>query len=135
MKKKNVSKNELHSSSVEFYRKRLCTTLLVSSVMEQRVKKDARYTCKQAFMAYIKVSRQIIITWGLIRLKIVELNFLRCSGRRNASLVYEFCTPANSERRDDRLIGKKAFELCKRVFTTSNGHVTTAPAVPATLKN
>lgn len=32
-------------------------------------------------------------------------------------------------------LGRKAFELCNLVLTTSNGHVTTAPAVPATLKS
>lgn len=30
--------------------------------------------------------------------------------------------------------GRKAVELCRRVFTTSRGHVTTAPTVPAALK-
>lgn len=29
---------------------------------------------------------------------------------------------------------RKADELCKRVLTTSNGHVTIAPTVPATLE-
>ena len=66
-------------------------------------------------------------------MSIVELNFLRCSGRLKAE--YEFCTLDVSEIRAERVgVDKKAFELCRRVFTTSNGHVTTAPAVPATLQ-
>lgn len=77
-------------------------------------------------------------TCGRIRLKIVELNFLRCSGRRSALCVEEFWMPVKSEEvREDLCtgLGRKAFELCNLVLTTSNGHVTTAPAVPATLKS
>lgn len=77
------------------------------------------------------INAKKFITWGLTRRKIVELNFLRCSGRLKASLV-GFCIPGSSEILD-AWTGTKALELCKRVFTTSNGHVTTAPAVPATL--
>ena len=40
----------------------------------------------------------------------------------------------DSEIRAERVATcKKAFELCRRVLTTSKGHVTTAPDVPATL--
>lgn len=74
---------------------------------------------------------EIEFTCGLTRRKMVELNFRRCSGRLRASLV-GFCNPGNSEILD-ACTGIKAFELCKRVLTTSKGHVITAPAVPATL--
>lgn len=70
-------------------------------------------------------------TCGLTRRKMVELNFLRCSGRRRASLV-GFCMPGSSDILD-AWTGRKAFELWRRVLTTSSGQVTTAPAVPATL--
>lgn len=74
-----------------------------------------------------------VVTCGRTRLKIVELNFLRCSGRLKASLV-GFCMPGSSEILE-AWMGRKAFELWRRVFTTSSGQVTIAPAVPATLLN
>lgn len=68
-------------------------------------------------------------TCGLF-LKIVVHNFLRCSGRSMASDV-GLEPPGSSAIRGGC---KKADELCRRVLTTSRGHVTTAPTVPATLK-
>lgn len=41
-------------------------------------------------------SIEMSFTCGRTRLRIVELNFLRCSGRRKASLV-GFCIPGSSE--------------------------------------
>lgn len=79
------------------------------------------------FVVLIKLE----FTCGLTRRKMVELNFLRCSGRRRASLV-GFCMPGISDILD-AWTGRKAFELWRRVLTTSSGQVTTAPAVPATL--
>lgn len=76
-----------------------------------------------------------MFTWGLVRRsKVLVQSFRRCSGRRSASLA-GFCRPGNSAILElwRACIGRKA-ELWKRVFTTSRGHVRTAPAVPATLK-
>lgn len=69
----------------------------------------------------------IAIICGLF-LKIVVHNFLRCSGRSMASDV-GLEPPGSSAIRGGC---KKADELCRRVLTTSRGHVTTAPTVPAT---
>ena len=77
----------------------------------------------------------MMITWGLVRRRRLVVHNLRlCSGLRSTSLA-GFCRPGNSAILDacSVCIGKKA-ELWKRVFTTSKGHVITAPDVPATLK-
>lgn len=58
----------------------------------------------------------------------VVLNLRRCSGRNNS--LAPLVEPGGSRRVGPR----KALELCKRVLTTSKGHVTTAPTVPAVLE-
>lgn len=126
----------LHSVSVEFYRRIFFSTFLsVTSGTEHREKKRKGEMGwrghKKVWVMMSFVHMWLWFTCGLDRLNMVELNFRRCSGRRKASLV-GFCIPGSSEILD-ACTGEKAFELCKRVFTTSNGHVTTAPAVPATL--
>lgn len=65
--------------------------------------------------------------WDLLR-NIVVLSLRRCSGRNNSedAFVVELLSIRGGV--------KNAVELCKRVLTTSNGHVTTAPTVPAVLK-
>lgn len=64
------------------------------------------------------------------RFNIVEQNLLRCSECRRVASKLLFPDGPLLEKRG----GRKADELCNRVFTTSNGHVTIAPTVPATLK-
>lgn len=66
--------------------------------------------------------------WGFF-LSMVVHNLRRCSGRRSDSVV-PFVTPVVSG-----ILGGKtnAVELCNLVLTTSNGHVTIAPTVPAVL--
>lgn len=59
--------------------------------------------------------------------KIVEQNLFRDSCSRIESCLFPDDPPFENRG------GRKADELCKRVLTTSNGHVTTAPTVPATL--
>lgn len=58
---------------------------------------------------------------------------LLCSGRNIPSeAAFELVVDVGvSDKRGGGY--KKADELCKRVFTTSNGQVTIAPTVPATL--
>lgn len=51
------------------------------SVIEKKWKEE-RKEKQVAFIYRENVGAIVIITCGLIRLKIVELNFLRCSGRR-----------------------------------------------------
>lgn len=55
----------------------------------------------------------------------------RCSGRITASCDVLLFADGLSIIRGGGV--RKADELCKRVLTTSNGHVTIAPTVPATL--
>lgn len=69
-----------------------------------------------------------LLTCGL-RFKIVEQRLFLCSGlylMGSNGLLPE-------EPLSENLGGKNADELCNLVFTTSNGHVTIAPTVPATL--
>lgn len=65
-----------------------------------------------------------------LRFKIVEQNLFLCSPCNRVASKLLFPEDPLLEKRG----GKKADELCNRVFTTSNGHVTTAPTVPATLE-
>lgn len=64
-----------------------------------------------------------------LRFNMVEQNLFLCSEcNRVASRLLLPEDPLLEKRG-----GRKADELCNRVFTTSNGHVTIAPTVPATL--
>lgn len=71
------------------------------------------------------------ITCGCDLLRnIVVLSLRRCSGRNSSDWPPFAGPPAFSATRAGVM---KAVELCRRVLTTSNGHVTTAPTVPAEL--
>uniref|UniRef100_A0A1A9VXM1 Uncharacterized protein n=1 Tax=Glossina austeni TaxID=7395 RepID=A0A1A9VXM1_GLOAU len=70
------------------------------------------------------------ITCGCDLLRnMVVLSLRLCSGRSSSDDA--FVEPGGSTTRGGV---KKAVELCNRVLTTSRGHVTTAPTVPAVLQ-
>lgn len=131
-------RRQLHSFEGELCQRNICAEFssLASGIEQKEKKGESRApptTQQMSLNEPVQLKSVLIITCGRTRLKIVELNFLRCSGRLKASLV-GFCMPGSSEILE-AWIGRKALELWRRVFTTSSGQVTTAPAVPATLLN
>uniref|UniRef100_A0A1B0B4M7 Uncharacterized protein n=1 Tax=Glossina palpalis gambiensis TaxID=67801 RepID=A0A1B0B4M7_9MUSC len=86
-----------------------------------------------AHYVYLRVGttlRTPPITCGCDLLRnMVVLSLRLCSGRSSSDDA--FVEPGGSTTRGGV---KKAVELCNRVLTTSRGHVTTAPTVPAVLQ-
>ncbi|KAI9584088.1 hypothetical protein GQX74_010423 [Glossina fuscipes] len=86
-----------------------------------------------AHYVYLRVGttlRTPPITCGCDLLRnMVVLSLRLCSGRSSSDDA--FVEPGGSTARGGV---KKAVELCNRVLTTSRGHVTTAPTVPAVLQ-
>lgn len=119
---------------------------------------DLKRGCKRMLIEFESFS-QPRLTCGCLFLKIVVHSLRRCSGFSKASLVVTLLfvptapaaapapLPAASELFADTCnrplvpfegccVGMKPAELlCRRVLTTSRGHVTTAPTVPAVLNN
>lgn len=91
--------------------RRHCMMLMVLGVVDEMPQ------CEMAMICGCDLLRNIVV-----------LSLRRCSGRKSSDWPPFAGPPAFSARREGVI---KAVELCRRVFTTSRGHVTTAPTVPA----
>lgn len=107
--------------------------ILIDFAVDDRLHDEIAITCCKDNFFFCQLKQELSkflkqqITCGRF-FKMVEQNLFR-----DSCALIESCLPVDGPLAVNRG-GKNADELCRRVLTTSNGHVTTAPTVPATLQ-